>query len=83
MTRTLYFLQRKLCIQIIIKEGTNKMMTSDQLRDEYKKRLEREKQCYISKQTNINVSTLSAFKNGRFDLYPELHERLESYLKNN
>ena len=56
------------------------MMTSEQLRNEYKKRLEREKQCYISKMTNINVSTLSAFKNGKFDLYPELHERLETFL---
>lgn len=29
------------------------MMTPEQLRDEYKKRLEREKQCYISKQATV------------------------------
>ena len=38
---------------------------------------DKEKQCYISKQTNICVSALSQFKNGKIDLYPELAERLE------
>lgn len=58
-------------------------MTQEELREMYRKRLEREKQCYISRVTQINGSTLSQFKSGKFDLYPHLFERLEAYLLEN
>ncbi len=58
-------------------------MTQEELREVYKKHLEREKQSYISKVLGIDPSILSKFKNGRFDLYPHLFEKLEAYLTNN
>ena len=58
-------------------------MTPEELREAYIRRLKREKQCYIAEVTNIYPTVLSAFKNGKIDLYPELHERLEAYLANN
>lgn len=58
-------------------------MGQEELRQMYKERTKKEKQCYISKQTNICVSALSQFKNGKIDLYPELAKRLEKYLSNN
>lgn len=58
-------------------------MTSEDLRNLYKERLKREKQCYIAEATGINRSILSQFKNGKYDLYPDLHAKLESYLLNN
>lgn len=54
----------------------------NELREAYKKRLEREKQIWISKVTGINPNTLSAFKNGRIDLYEYLYVKLEKYLLN-
>jgi hypothetical protein len=44
------------------------------------KRLEREKQCWISKATGINKDTLSRFKRGKIDLYDYLFVKLEAYL---
>ncbi len=58
-------------------------MTQEELRELYKKRLEREKQSYISKVVEIDGSLLSKFKNSKIDLYPHLFKRLESYLLNN
>ncbi len=58
-------------------------MTQEELREVYKKHLEREKQSYISKVLGIDPSILSKFKNGRFDLYPHLFKKLEAYLTNN
>ncbi len=55
----------------------------DKLREIYKKRLQREKQIWISKVTGINHNTLSSFKNGKIDLYEYLYEKLEKYLLNN
>ena len=52
-------------------------MTQDELRELYNERVQREKQCYISKQTNINNGLLSRFKTGKIDLYPHLFKRLE------
>ena len=46
-------------------------MEQNELRVMYNKRLEREKQCYISKQVQIDSS-----------LYPHLFKRLEEYLTN-
>ena len=57
-------------------------MTQDELRQCYKKRLEREKQTYISKMVKIDPSILSKFKMGKIDLYPNLFVRLEAYLIN-
>ena len=57
-------------------------MTQDELRELYNERVQREKQCYISKQTNINNVLLSRFKTGKIDLYPHLFKRLEEYLTN-
>ena len=58
-------------------------MTQEELRELYKERLQREKQGWIAKQTNINQNILSQFKNGRMNLYPYLFERLEAYLIRN
>ena len=63
------------------KEGVK--MTQEELREIYKQRLEKEKQSYISKVVKIDPSILSKFKNGKFDLYPDLFNRLEAYLLNN
>lgn len=57
-------------------------MTQEELRERYKERLTREKQNYIGKAVKINPVTLSNFKNGKLDLYPELFARLENYLLN-
>lgn len=58
-------------------------MKQEELRELYKERLQREKQGWIAKQTNINQNILSQFKNGRMNLYPHLFERLEAYLIRN
>lgn len=58
-------------------------MTQEELRELYIKRVEREKQTYISKETNIHSAILSNFKKGKIDLYPHLFERLEKYLTSN
>lgn len=58
-------------------------MTQEELRELYKERLQREKQGWIAKQTNINQNILSQLKNGRMNLYPHLFERLEAYLIRN
>ena len=55
-------------------------MTQEELREIYKQRLEKEKQSYISKIVKIDPSILSKFKHGKFDLYPDLFNRLEAYL---
>lgn len=57
-------------------------MTQEELRAALIKRLEREKQCWISKVAGINKDTLSRFKTGKIDLYPYLFVKLEAYLKN-
>ncbi|MCD8397939.1 MAG: hypothetical protein LUD12_12305 [Lachnospiraceae bacterium] len=57
-------------------------MTPDELRDAYTARLKREKQKYIAEATGISTSTLSKFRNRKFDLYPHLAEKLEDYLLN-
>lgn len=55
-------------------------MTSDELRELYKTYLDKGKQKYIASQVAINGGILSRFKNGKLDLYPDLHKRLEKYL---
>lgn len=56
-------------------------LTQEELRAALLKRLEREKQCWISKATGINKDTLSRFKRGKIDLYDYLFVKLEAYLK--
>ena len=46
-------------------------MTHEELRELLLKRLEKEKQRYISKVTGISTTTLSYFKTGRFATLPE------------
>lgn len=58
-------------------------MTQEELRELYKRRLEKEKQTYISKVVEIDGSLLSKFKTGKIDLYPHLFKKLESYLLKN
>lgn len=61
-----------------------KILTSEELRELYCKTLEREKQCYIAKQTGINPAILSQFKTRKFNsLHPHLFEKLETYLTSN
>lgn len=58
-------------------------MTHEELRELFLKRLEKEKQRYISKVTGISTTTLSYFKTGRFATLPEKHfEALKNYLEN-
>lgn len=64
-----------------MKEGEK--MSQTELRELYCNRLKREKQCYVAEQTGINAAVLSQFKNGKFDLYPHLFEKLETYLLDN
>lgn len=66
---------------LIKKAGEN--VTQEEVRELYRKRTEREKQCYISKVTKINSGMLSLFKSGRLNLYPDQLNRLEEYLTNN
>lgn len=58
-------------------------MTQEKLREIYNERIKKEKQCYISKITQIDASVLSKFKKGKIDLYPHLFHRLEKYLTSN
>lgn len=55
-------------------------MTQEELRAEYRKRLEREKQIYIAKAIGVDYGILSRFKNNKIDLYPHLFKKLELYL---
>ena len=81
MTRTLYFYKNGVAYKnACIYKERNGFMTPEQLRDAYNRYIDERKQSYVAKMTNINASTLSSFKNGKFDLYPELHERLETFL---
>lgn len=57
-------------------------MTQEELRGLYNKRVEKEKQTYISKITGIDGAILSKFKNNRINLYPALFKKLENYLIN-
>lgn len=57
-------------------------MTQEELRELYNERVEKEKQTYISKITNIDGAILSKFKNNKINLYPALFKRLENYLTN-
>ena len=66
---------------INIKERGGISLTQEELRASLLKRLEREKQCWISKATGINKDVLSRFKRGKIDLYDYLFVKLEAYLK--
>lgn len=81
MTRTLLFYENGIAYDNAYTYKERKgFMTPEQLREAYTKYIDERKQSYVARMTNINASTLSSFKNGKFDLYPELHERLETFL---
>ena len=58
-------------------------LTQEELRELYRERLKREKQCWISSVTSINKDVLTKFKQGKIDLYDYLFVKLEDYLLNN
>lgn len=58
-------------------------MTQEELREMLIKRLEREKASYICKTIGMNKNTISRFKRGEIDLYPNLFRKLENYILNN
>lgn len=55
-------------------------MTQEELRELYRERLKREKQCYIAEETGISRTVLSKFRNEKIDLYPHLFDKLQAYL---
>ena len=56
-------------------------MKQEELRALLRKRLEREKQCYISRVTGVDKNTLSMFNTGRLaELTPINFNRLQKYL---
>lgn len=58
-------------------------MTQQELREMLIERTIRGKQHYIAAQAGLSPNTLSRFKRGQIDLYPELFAKLENYLVNN
>ena len=58
-------------------------MTQDELRQKLIERTIRGQQQYIAKECGIGANTLSRFKTGKIDLYPDLFAKLETYLANN
>lgn len=58
------------------------MLSQEEVRKKFIKRVEREKQSYIAKQINVPRQVLSAFKLGKKNLYPETLEALNDYLDN-
>ena len=74
------FIHKNIVINNKEREEIN--LTQEELRAALLKRLEREKQCWISKATGINKDTLSRFKRGKIDLYDYLFVKLEAYLTN-
>lgn len=58
-------------------------MTQDELRDLLIEHTRKGTQQYISEQVKIDRSTLSKFKNGKIDLYPDLFQRLSDFFENN
>lgn len=58
-------------------------MTQQELREMLIDRTIQGQQQYIAAQAGLNQATLSRFKNGQIDLYPELFAKLENYLVNN
>lgn len=73
---------KKISKLIVIAKRKEQNMTQEELREMYRERLQREKQTYISKVTQIDSSLLSKFKTGKINLYPHLFVRLEEYLTN-
>lgn len=57
-------------------------MNQKAIRKKYIKRLEREKQSYISRTINVDASRLSKFKNGFAELAEKELAALNDYLEN-
>lgn len=58
-------------------------MTQDELRNLLIEHTRKGTQQYISEQVKIDRSTLSKFKNGKIDLYPDLLQRLCDFFDDN
>ena len=58
-------------------------MTQQELREKLIETTSKNTQLYISKATGINKSTLSLFKTGKLDLYPELFDKLLKFFEDN
>ena len=58
-------------------------MTQDELRNLLIEHTRKGTQQYISEQVKIDRSTLSKFKNGKIDLYPDLFQRLCDFFGDN
>ena len=56
-------------------------MTQEDLRNKLIEHTKMGTQKYISTQVDIDCATLSKFKTGKIDLYPELFERLHSFFE--
>ena len=54
-------------------------MTQEELRQKLIEHTRMGTQKYISTQVGIDCATLSKFKTGKIDLYPDLFERLHSF----
>lgn len=58
-------------------------VTQEELRQMLSDRYQKGTQAYISKETGINKDILSRFKTGKIDLYPDLFNKLVTYLQEN
>lgn len=58
-------------------------MTQEELRQMLIDRYQKGTQAYISRETGINKDILSRFKTGKIDLYPDLFNKLATYLQEN
>lgn len=58
------------------------MLSQEEVREKFIKRVEREKQTYIANQIGVPKQVLSAFKLRKKTLYPETLEALNAYLDN-
>ena len=56
-------------------------MQQEELRNKLIEHTKMGTQKYISTQVDIDCATLSKFKTGKIDLYPELFERLHSFFE--
>lgn len=56
-------------------------MTQEELRNKLIEHTKMGTQKYISTQVGIDCATLSKFKTGKIDLYPDLFERLHSFFE--
>lgn len=56
-------------------------MTQDELREKISDYVKKGTQKYIAEITGVSVGTISKFKRGKFDLYPELFDKLCAFFE--